>query len=341
MWKKRLLKFFLWFLSGIAALVVTITVILWVYKDDIINLAVEEANSYLKVKVQVSKVDLTFWGSFPDLSVDFNDVFIQDALENADEFDTLLYTERIRCRFNPLDIWNETYTIKEVELGKGTLQLKVNDAGENNYDILKKDSTANENEALDFKLERLFTKDLRLSYANEITSQFYAIEIDQVGATGDFSQEKFTAKTIGDFIISEARTGEVAIVKNQPASLHLGVSFDTKNGSFEIPASTIHISGLPFNFNGKSDSLGYDFQLNGKNLKLDQVANKLAPDRTRELRTYQGKGAVAFDLKVKGKKDQTLGPDIECKFGVKDGISENHPIKHLSCSGLHQSLSDH
>ena len=138
MWKKRLLKFFLWFLSGIAALVVTITVILWVYKDDIINLAVEEANSYLKVKVQVSKVDLTFWGSFPDLSVDFNDVFIQDALENADEFDTLLYTERIRCRFNPLDIWNETYTIKEVELGKGTLQLKVNDAGENNYDILKR-----------------------------------------------------------------------------------------------------------------------------------------------------------------------------------------------------------
>lgn len=333
MWKKRLLKFFLWFLSGIAALVVTITVILWVYKDDIINLAVEEANSYLKVKVQVSKVDLTFWGSFPDLSIDFNDVFIQDALENADEYDTLLYTDRIRCRFNPMDIWNEKYTIKEVEVGKGTLQLKVNEAGENNYDILKKDSTVAENEAVDFKLERLFTRDLRLSYSNEITSQYYAIEIDQVGATGDFSKEKFTAKTIGDFIISEARTGEVAIVKNQPASLHLGVSFDTKNGSFEIPASTIHISGLPFNFNGKSDSLGYDFQLNGKNLKLEQVANKLAPDRTRELRTYQGKGAVAFDLKVKGKKDQTLGPNIECKFGVKEG-SLKEPKSGINLSKL-------
>jgi hypothetical protein len=46
-------------------------------------------------------------------------------------------------KFNPLDIWNEKYNLKAVEVSPGTIKLKINSKGINNYDILKevKDKT--------------------------------------------------------------------------------------------------------------------------------------------------------------------------------------------------------
>jgi hypothetical protein len=89
---------------GIVAL---ISVALWVFKDDICGLVVNEVNKQLKSKVIVGEVDLAFWGSFPNLSVDFNEVFIQDSYFGSTDLDTLLYSDRIRLKFNPMDIWRE------------------------------------------------------------------------------------------------------------------------------------------------------------------------------------------------------------------------------------------
>ncbi|MGS7457676.1 hypothetical protein, partial [Mycobacterium tuberculosis] len=74
---------------------------------------------------------------FPNLSLDFNEVFIQDAYPNSTELDTLLYTEQIRLKFNPIDIWKENYHVKKIDIQPGTLQLKVNKKGKVNYDIFK------------------------------------------------------------------------------------------------------------------------------------------------------------------------------------------------------------
>jgi len=70
--------------------------LLYVFKDDICGVVVTELNKNLKTKVEVSKVDLAFWGSFPKLSIDFNHVFIQDSTSSASKLDTLLFAEKIR-----------------------------------------------------------------------------------------------------------------------------------------------------------------------------------------------------------------------------------------------------
>ena len=78
MTKKRLIRIAKWFTGIILGFVLLVTVILYVFKDDICGLVISEVNKSLKVPVSVSDVDLAFWGSFPRLSVDFKDVFIQD-----------------------------------------------------------------------------------------------------------------------------------------------------------------------------------------------------------------------------------------------------------------------
>lgn len=316
--KKRIYRFFTWLFSILAVLFASITVLLWVYKDDICGMAINEANKYLKAKVQVSDVDLEFWGTFPNLSIDFNNVYIPDSFSDSLQTDTLLFTERIRCRFNPLDLWNENYNIKTVEIAPGRLKLKFNDEGENNYDVFKKNESSEESD-FKLKLEKVFIENLDLSYENTATRQFYSTRISQLAFAGNLDQRSFTASTVGRLDIAEAISGEVRLVKDQKAELNLRINVNLDSASFEIPSSTIYIADLPFNFSGKYHTLNYEFNVNGQNLLIDQVANKLAFKETEDVKRLSGHGSVKFDLNIKGNSDPQSTPNVDCNFGVNKG----------------------
>ena len=113
--KTKLIRFSTWFFGIIFTLIFLISGIIYLFKDRICGLVITEVNQYLTVPVAASSVELTFWGSFPNLSVDFNNVFIQDADPKSTRRDTLLYTDRIRLKFNPIDLWNKNYHIKKVK----------------------------------------------------------------------------------------------------------------------------------------------------------------------------------------------------------------------------------
>ena len=80
MWKKRLLRIAKWFFGIVISLVLLISAGLYFFKDEICGLVINEVNQYLNTEVSVSEVDLTFWSTFPNLSVDFDEVFIKDAI---------------------------------------------------------------------------------------------------------------------------------------------------------------------------------------------------------------------------------------------------------------------
>ena len=92
MMKTKLLRFSKWFFGILICFFCLITLIIYLFKDRICGIVIAEANKYLTVPVAASSVELTFWGSFPNLSVDFNNVFIQDATPKSTPRDTLLYS---------------------------------------------------------------------------------------------------------------------------------------------------------------------------------------------------------------------------------------------------------
>ena len=90
--KQKILKISLWIAGILLGISLMISGGLYFFKDEICAFVIQEVNQHLKAKVKVQEVDLSFWGSFPNVSVDFNEVFIQDSYEDANEYDTLLYT---------------------------------------------------------------------------------------------------------------------------------------------------------------------------------------------------------------------------------------------------------
>ncbi len=316
-------------------LVLLISLILYMYKDEICNVVITKANTYLETDVHVSKVDLTFWSTFPNLSVDFNDVFIQDPFEEATKKDTLFASELVRFKFNPFDIWRENYTVKSVEVSPGTLQLKVNKEGLENYDIFKaqEDSTA-ESTPVDVKLESIILNNFRVSYDNRSTDQLYRTYMKNTTLSGALSESVFSTSATTNMRILEARSGKVTLIKNQPARLSIRVNVNSDSSTVEIPPSTIFISELPFAFNGKVDSLGYKFNVNAKKIPITDAASRFSVDQSAQVKKLEGSGYLLFDLDVEGKNENTSPATIQCKFGVDNGFLRD-PASQLSLQKLY------
>lgn len=333
MTKKRLFKITKWFFGILFGLMLTITVLLAVFKDEICGLVIQEINKHLKVEVEVGEVDLAFWGSFPNLSVDFKDVFIQDAYIGATKKDTLLFSERIRLKFNPLDIWKENYTVKSIEVNPGTLQLKINSKGENNFDVLKETADSTETGKMDLELKKIEFDDFRFSFANNSTHQNYKTFLDNAEISGSLSDDKFTASLESQMTILKGQSNKVTLIRNKAAQINLSVIVDQIAGTVEIPESAIEISNLPFKFSGSVQKNSYRFNLHANNIGLADLANNLALKESGDIRNYQGKGMILFNLDINGKNESNAPTLIDCKFGVQNGFLK-HPESGTSISSI-------
>lgn len=317
--KKRWFKFLKWFVGIFLGLILLISGGLYFFKDDIINALIGEVNKKLQTRVQVQKVDLTFWATFPELSVNFDEVFIQDTILGRFPTDTLFYSKEIQLRINPMDVWNEEYRLKSVNISSGTFRMRINENGLNNYSILeaKKDSLPGQEFNVD--LEKIQISGLKFSYENEQINQFYSVEVRDMSVSGALSNSSFTASTKSDMTIQRAQSGEVNLVRNKKALVDVSIAVNQDSNSVIFPESNVSIAGLPFVFSGEVYPEKYNFSLQGKQIKLQDVANNLAIGQTNTIKQFLGSGNLLFDLKIDQEKVKHQRPNIACSFSIENG----------------------
>ena len=330
--RKRLLKITYWFFGILLGICLLITGCLYLFKDEICGYVVVGVNKHLKAQVTVSEVDLTFWGSFPNLSVDFNNVFIRDSYGTATSRDTLLYSERIRLKFNPVDIWHEDYNVKSIEVEPGTIQLKVNRKGEVNYDILKpsEDTTTTR---FELKLEDVSMEDVRFSYINKLTGQTYKTGINELELKGAFTEKKYTLRAKSEVQVHKARSGNVTLLSNKPVRFDFGILVDNQKDRLEISNALVYLSNLPFQVKGVVDAQMIDFEVHSKDIELADLVNNLSVAQVEDIKKFDGTGLVYLDLFIKGKNDRTSVTVVNCDFGVNNG-SLKEPIKNLKINNI-------
>lgn len=334
--KQQIFRILKWFVGIFFGLLLLISGGLYYFKDEIIGMVLQEVNAHLKAKVKVEKVDIAFWSSFPNLSVDFDRVFIPDTYEDAKDTDTLFYSDKIRLRFNPMDLFREEYRLKQIDIHPGTLQLKVNDQGVSNYDILKETSDTT-NTAFEFDLQKVFIENMRFSYTDRQINHRYATDLIHTELEGTFAESIFTLHAKSEQMVRETRSGRVNFVKNKKINLDINIKIDKEKGILDIPLTTIYISNLPFQFSGYLSPEQMKFTIDAKKLALTDVANNFAMQEIEHVRNYSGNGNVFFNLLIEDNRLDNKNINFECDFGISNGRltepTQNFQIRQLSLNG--------
>ena len=337
---KRILGVLKWSAGILLGFFLLITACLYFFKDKIIGIVVSEVNNTLNVPVAVKNVDLAFWGSFPNLSVDFNEVYIQDAFPNQKPKDTLLYSERIRLKFNPIDLWNKNYHVKAIQIYPGTLKLKINSKGVGNYNILKSDSTQ-KNEAFELKLNAINIDNFRVSYVNKPTQQNYSSTISESVLSGDFSATNYQLIANGAMLIKKAKSGQVTFIKNKTLDYNFGIDVNGEKGMVSLNQAVVNLSGLPFEINGFVNSDSLKFNVKSKNIGLEDLVNKLSLGAMDDVKKFNGSGDVSFNLDVTGSTVSEEDLAVNCDFGISKGEltepTQNLRIRDIQLEGKYSN----
>jgi hypothetical protein len=335
-----LLRILKWTFGILLGVFLIITISLYVFKDKIIGIVVTEVNKTLSVPVAVKNVDIAFWGSFPNLSVDFNEVYIQDAFPNQKPKDTLLYSDCIRLKFNPRDLWNKNYHVKAVQIYPGTLKVKINKKGEGNYNILKSDTTS-KNEAFELKLNAINFEDFRISYSNKSNEQFYSTKISESELSGDFSATNYQLIADGEMLIIKAKSGQVTFIKNKTLDYNFGIDINGEQGKVSLNQAVVNLSGLPFEINGFVNTDSVKFNVKSKNIGLEDLVNKLSVGAIDDVKKFNGSGDVSFNLDIAGGTASEEGLAINCDFGISKGEltepTQNLRIKDIQLDGKYSN----
>lgn len=205
MWRK-VLKWIRWLIAGIAGLALLITLLLLIFRKDIQNYALSQLDSYLTTKVYVYDIDIAFWKTFPNISIQFDKVLIKDEMiVEGTVPDTMIYAERVFLKLNTSDFWKGDYTVKSIDIDNARLGLRVNKEGKVNYDIIRSDSTST-GEAFRFVLDKVNIQNLDFTYDNYITQQHYQAHAQHLNFFGEFSEKSFDMRTAGDLFVRRIKS---------------------------------------------------------------------------------------------------------------------------------------
>ncbi len=325
-----------WITIVVVGLMLLISALILVFKDDIKEYALEEANKYLNKRVHIGYIDVGIWSSFPDMTLEFDDVLIHSKFDTLQTADTAFYSEKMLLNFSPFDFLESNYNIDQIDIEGGLLNLRVLENGKVNYDFIKS-SDDSSSSTFAFELESINIKDTRFSYANEATSQDYRAHFNEVSFTGSFNQDQFTMHSSTDFEIESIRNKSLTLITNKHATCDISIAMDQVNSIFEIKQADLAINKLPFHIDGKVGQDSLVFHIAAKKLNLVDVANNFTLEQLKMVNTLNGSGDVDFDLTIEGLLAATEPPAIDAEFEIQKGaLSDNgFSLSNISLKGIY------
>jgi hypothetical protein len=320
---RRIFKISKWFVGIIVGLMLLISALLLVFKDDIKDYALEEANKHLNKRVHIGYIDVSIWKTFPDMSLEFDDVLIHSRFDTLQTVDTAFYGKKVRLRFNPFDFLESDYNVHQIDIEKGKLNLKILEDGRVNYDFLKP-SEDSASKSFEFELKEINISETDFSYKNEATGQDYSAHFQDLTLNGSFNEKQFTMDAKTDFLIHSIKNKSLDLISNKQATCEIAISMDHVNKVFEIKSADLNINKLPFQINGKVTRDSLDFYFGAKSLNLADVATNFTLQQLDVVDRLNGGGDVNIDVHIEGPISTTESPAIDAEFSVKNGtLSDN------------------
>ena len=327
-WAKRLLAgigIFIALLFGITALIIHL------YEDEIKQYAVEELNKNLAVPVAVEEIELTLFSQFPSASLRFNKLFISDTANS----DTLMYAEHLYMNFNFWEMVGGGYTVNEVKAENSVIKLHIDSLGNENYRILKEDSLDKKKDKFSFALEEVSFDQIRLSYSNHNTQQYYSIGSESINFAGNFSQSNYELSVTSNFYINQLKSNAIKYVENKNAAANIVLNIHTDSSLYQLKKAEVSIEDLLFDINGKytnnKDSSFMDLNIKGRNIDLQTAFSIFPKEYFEALSEYKASGMVVFETTIEGVISKDSSPSIVSDFTLQNGsLTEKQTGAHLN-----------
>ena len=251
---KRLKKILKIFFISIIILILLGIGFTFLFGDKIEEIILNKINSKLKKELSLSEIEFSLFENFPDASVTFSNILIQESFQNSS--DTLLFAEEGIIKLNIFNVISQDYSVNDVAFNKGLINIKYNKNGETNFDILK-DSTGENN---NFEIDNLDLTNSKFTFSNEAAKIYTSSEIENINIYLEQEDEKMTCKLNGNLRNDSLVINKVDYINNKDVGFNFEIRISSD--SIFITSTNLSIGGVDFkNLNFDYSKLSSEYLL--------------------------------------------------------------------------------
>jgi hypothetical protein len=275
----------------------------YLFKDRLIKYAVEEVNKQVDTRIDVRKIDFTFWQTFPNASVSFENVLINSSKKYCQAYqisasDTLVAAKAIYLEFSIWDVIRSDFRLKQITVTNGFVNVVYAPEGLSNYEILKEKKQGTTN--VKFELKHLLIKNSVFKY-RAVNNNFSA---------GSYIR-KFSLKTVGKSTLSKY---DINIDLNNNKII-FNKDYSTLIKSIKVSCSLINNEVISINnANIELNSMSYllsgiinagkqpriDLQISGNDNKISDLQSLLPASVASKFSGYEMSGIFSVNIGLKG-----------------------------------------
>lgn len=333
---KKNLKVLLIVFFSIVVLALILIATIWFQRDQIKQYAINQLNEQLTTPVSVKTIDISFFEQFPKVSVQLNDVSIQDPIRKQE---LLFSASKLFVAFNIYDLLAKNYQVKLIAADSGQCSIYINKKGKANYAIFKTSDQKSEDVFL--KLTEVKLHNMFIHYLDE-TSQFECItQAADAKFSGDFKGKHESIEVSGDFYVQQIRSGSTTIIKDKAIVLETQLQIDQERNLYTFSKSRVNIGLLSLACSGSIGSqpkyTSFDIEFNAPSIKITELLDLLPGSLSKRVAEYKSSGSIYFNGSIKGKLSDKQKPTVKLQFGIENGVLTAEKgtisINHLACKG--------
>ncbi len=331
---KRLKKFLLYFFIIFITVFASVSAYLYYNQDKLVQQIIVAINKNLETPIEVSKIDLNWWTDFPNISLRFQNVRIQEAIEGSKL--PLAQLEQISLSFDIFSLIKQDFEFDKIILKKGEVTIRTNKNGEHNYLIFKKKTnTSTENDHFNFNIKDINIDNVTINYLDQSIDQSYLLFGEKVTAQLKKSGDVFKIKAEGSLTSKAIKLGEFSYFENKALQISANLDYDEVKENVNIKPSKIRVADNNFQISGL-----YQLQDSYMNLRIAGIDTNfktlisLLPDQySKEVLAYQSSGEADFSGTIIGKLTKLENPAVNFDFNI-NSASLFHPEYKTTIDGM-------
>jgi len=295
----------------------------WLGKERIIALFVQEANQYLRTPVRVGKIDLSLLDQFPRISITLHDVVVSGSL--AQDTVPLARARRLYCAFNAWDLLLRRYRVRAVSVADAYVQVRLDAQGHPNYDVIRTGAETQgdgkSGKPFAFALENIKVKRAAVVYEDQSRQQRVTVQTPDLRATLKLINHHVIIQATGGAHVQAIRLGQDEYARDKQLTLDTKMVVDRHQRLLTIQPSELRIGQAAYGVKG---TVGYggatkiDLRFDGRHTDVQSIVALVPPRMAQRFRDYRSRGEVYFHGTVRGLLTSREDPKVDVLFGCRD-----------------------
>lgn len=322
--KRKLLKG-----VGIAfvAILALMIVLPFALRGKIDGIIKEKGNEMLNGHFDYDKLSISLFKNFPHASITLDNFWMTGA--GTFESDTLVKSGEVTVAVNLMSLFGDSYEVKKIEIDDTRINAIVAEDGSVNWDVVKSDSTAVEEEttessSFNVKLKEFVIDNMDIVYDDRQGQMYASVLGFNANCSGDLGSSKTTLKLKADAASVSCKSGIIPLLSSAKVTANMNIDADLDQQLYTLKENEFSLNAIKAGLDGwvklADDKTSMDLTLNTNDVDFKEILSLIPAIYAKDFENLTASGTVKLDGSVKGDMvGDSIVPAFNMALNVDNG----------------------